>query len=169
MSLSKLFLTEFEQEMTHTRKTIERITDDKFNWRPHEKSFTMGDLATHLANIQTWVNATLNMDEFDMHPKEGEEFIPPKAENKNEVLELFDKNNEEAKQSLTNTSDEKLNENWSLLSGGNTIFTMPKSDVIRSFVLNHIIHHRAQLGIYLRLNDIPVPAIYGPTADEGAM
>ena len=103
MSLSKLFLTEFEQEMVHTRKTIERITDDKFNWRPHEKSFTMGDLATHLANVQTWVNATLDKDEFDMHPKEGEEFIPPKAANKNEVLELFDKNKDEDKKSLTNT------------------------------------------------------------------
>ncbi len=169
MSLSKLFLTEFEQEMANTRKTIERIPDDKFDWRPHEKSFTMGYLATHLANIQSWVNVTLNMDEFDMYPKDGEEFVPPKAENKNEVLDLFDKNNEEAKQSLANIPDEKFNENWSLLSGGNIIFTMPKSVVFRNFVLNHTIHHRAQLGVYLRLNDIPVPAIYGPTADEGEM
>lgn len=169
MSRIQSLLAEYDHLAKNARKTVERIPDDKFGWKPHEKSFSMGDLASHLVNIQTWLNVTLDMDEFDMHPTEGEEFIPPKASNKEELLEMFDKNFEEGKKCLSETPDEKLDDNWSLLSGGNVLFTMPKVAVVRNFVLNHMIHHNAQLGMYLRLNDIPVPATFGPSADEDIM
>ena len=169
MSRIESFLSEYDQLTKNARKTIERIPDDKFTWKPHEKSFSMRDLASHIVNLQSWLSVTLNMIEFDMHPTEGEEFIPPIASSKNELLEMFDKNCEEAKKCLANTPEEKLKDNWSLLSGGKTLFTMPKVAVVRSFVFNHTIHHNAQLGVYLRLNDISVPAIFGPSADENIM
>ena len=163
------FLSEYEQITKNVRTTLERIPENKFDWKPHEKSFSMGDLASHIVNLQTWLNVTLNLEEFDMHPPEGEEIIQPKASNKKELLEMFEKNFEEAKKCLSDTPEQKLMDSWSLLSGGKTLFTMPKVAVVRSFVLNHTIHHNAQLGVYLRLNDIPVPAIFGPSADENIM
>ncbi len=164
-----MFLTEFEQTAINVKKTIERIPDDKFGWKPHEKSFSMGDLASHLAEIQSWINVTINTDKFDMNPKDGEEYVPLKAENKKQLLEKFDKYFEEGKKSLSEADDLKLDGNWSLLSAGNSLFTMPKKAVLRNLVLNHLVHHNAQLGVYLRLNDVPVPAIYGPSADEESM
>ena len=163
------FLLEYEQITKNVRITLERIPYDKFDWSPHEKSFSMGHLASHLVNLQTWLPLTLTTNEFDMHPKEGEEFVPPIAKNKSELLDMFDKNSQDAKKSLEDSNEDILKDNWSLLSGGNILFTMPKVAVVRSFVLNHTIHHNAQLGVYLRLNDIAVPAIFGPSADENIM
>jgi len=169
MERIKSIIIQYDQIAKNAKKTIERVPDDKFGWKPHKKSFSMGDLAAHIANLQTWINVSIDLDEFDMHPISGEEFIPAKASNQKELLELFDKSFEEAKKCLENTPDEKLDENWSLLNGGQVLFTMPKISVVRNFVLHHLIHHNAQLGVYLRLNDIPVPAIFGPSADEQIM
>ena len=168
MSISESLLPEFDQEMANTRRTIERVPDEKFNWKAHEKSFSMGALATHLANIPSWMAITLGQDSFDTAPIDGPAVRPPKADTIEEVLEMFDQNVAAAKATLAEATDERMAQNWSLLAGGKTIFTLPRVAAIRGFILNHTIHHRAQLGVYLRLNDIAVPSIYGPSADEGA-
>jgi uncharacterized damage-inducible protein DinB len=155
--------------MANTRKTLERVPEDKFAWKPHEKSWAMGGLATHLANLPSWAVLTLSQDSFDMAPPGGEPWKNPLASSRQELLEMFDKNIADARAAIAGASDERMFSPWSLLSGGNTLMTLPKIAVLRSFVMNHIIHHRAQLGVYLRLNDVPVPSIYGPSADEGAM
>jgi len=167
MPLSQALLPEFDHEMANTRKTLERVPDDKFNWKPHEKSFPMGALATHLANLPSWASLAVGSDSFDMAP-EGKPLKTPELHTREAVLETFDKNIAAARQAIQNASDADLFKPWSLLASGKTLLTLPKAAVLRSFVMNHIIHHRAQLGVYLRLNDIPVPSIYGPSADEMA-
>jgi uncharacterized damage-inducible protein DinB len=167
MSISDTLLPEFDHEMANTRKTLERIPEDKFDWKPHEKSTTMGGLGSHLANLPSWASLSLNEDSFDMHPPDGPPARTPQATSLTELLETFDKNLATAREAIAGASDEQFSKTWSLLSGGKEIFTLPRINVLRSFVMNHIIHHRAQLGVYLRLNDVPVPSIYGPSADEG--
>lgn len=169
MAISESLLPEFDQEMANTRKTLERVPDDKFGWKPHDKSYAMGALTTHLANLPSWTVLTIKADSFDLAPPGAEPFKMQEAPSRQEALEMFDKNVADARAAIAGASDEQLFKPWSLLSGGNTLMTLPKIAVLRSFVMNHIIHHRAQLGVYLRLNDIPVPSIYGPSADEGGM
>ena len=166
MALSDAILPEFDHEMANTRKALERVPDDKFGWKPHEKSGTMGWLAGHLANLPTWTGYTINQDSLDLAPVGGE---APRAEppaSREELLKLFDKNVTEARAAIAAASDADLFQPWSLLKGGETLLTMPKIAVLRGFVMNHQIHHRGQLTVYLRLNDIPVPALYGPSADD---
>lgn len=165
MAIGQSMLPEFDHEMANTRKTLERVPDDKFDWTPHEKSFPMGKLATHLANLPSWTNVTIDMDEFDMAPG-GVPMKNPECHSQKEVLDSFDANVAKARETLAGVTDEKIFQNWALLAAGEQILSMPRIAVLRSFVMNHIIHHRAQLGVYLRLNDIPVPSIYGPSADE---
>ena len=165
MAISHALLPEFDHEMANTRKTIERVPDDKFAWKPHEKSFAMGALASHLSNIPSWAGVTINMDEFDMSPA-GQPLKSTELRSTAEVLAQFDKNVTEARAAIEGASDAHLFGIWTLLANGNKVVAMPRVACLRSFVMNHIIHHRAQLGVYLRLNDIPVPSIYGPSADE---
>lgn len=168
MRISETLLPEFDLEMANTRKTLERVPDDKFDWTPHQKSMTMGNLATHLANIPTWAIRALKHDSIDIAPV-GE--APPRVEparSTREVLERFDQAVKDARAAISETENEEMTQHWSLLSGGKTVMTLPRVAVLRGFVMNHTIHHRAQLGVYLRLNDIAVPSIYGPSADEGA-
>ncbi len=166
MGLSDMLMPEFEQEMAGTRRTLERVPEDKFDWQPHEKSTSLGGLATHLANLPSWVGHTIEKDELDIAPPGEPPLRMPPATTRAEVLAHFDQNVAAARVALAGASDEHLLKPWSLLSGGKTVLTMPRVAVLRGFVLNHNIHHRAQLGVYLRLNDVPVPAIYGPSADE---
>lgn len=165
MSISQFLLPEFDREMATTRKALERVPDDKFDWKPHEKSTSMGDLATHIANLPTWAVSIFTEDSFDSAP-DGKPLRMSALNSQEELLAFFDKNVTAAREALANINDEDLTKNWSLLSGGKIVFTKPKFDVYRDFVLNHMVHHRAQLGVYFRLNDIPVPQMYGPTADE---
>ncbi|MEP7274022.1 MAG: DinB family protein [Acidobacteriota bacterium] len=167
MAISAALLPEFDHEMANTRKTLERVPDDKFEWRPHAKSAAMGGLATHLANLPSWAALAVTSDSFDIAP-DGQQFRVPPAATQSELLEIFDKNVATARSSIADASDEELLKPWSLLSNGRTVMTLPRIAVVRGFVLNHSIHHRAQLGVYLRLNDLPVPSLYGPSADEGA-
>jgi uncharacterized damage-inducible protein DinB len=166
MRISETILTEFDQEMKGTRRTLERVPDDRLDWKPHEKSATMGSLATHLANLPTWAVHALKKDSIDIAPVDAP---PPRVEPANsrlELLERFDRAVEDARAAINEASNEELMQPWSLLSGGKAVMTLPRAGVLRGFVMNHLIHHRAQLGVYLRLNDIPVPSIYGPSADE---
>ncbi len=167
MSIGQFLLPEFDMEMENTRKVLERVPEAKFSWQPHEKSWTMLELAVHIANLPTWTNITLEMASFDMAPEDGEPVRAAKLTSRQEILETFKKNVTAARETIAATDDAAFMENWALLSGGKTVFQMPKLPVLRSFVMNHIIHHRAQLTVYLRMNDVPLPAIYGPTADEG--
>jgi uncharacterized damage-inducible protein DinB len=169
MSISASLLPEFDQEMANTRKTLERIPDDKFDWKPHEKSWAMGGLATHLANLPIWTVYTINQDSLDLAPPGGGSFTVEPKNTRQELLEDFDKNAAAARDAIAGASDEEMLKPWTLLKSGVTLMTLPKIAVLRSFVMNHIIHHRGQFTVYLRLNDVPVPSIYGPSADEGAM
>jgi uncharacterized damage-inducible protein DinB len=165
MPINQAFLGEFDFEMAGTRKTLERVPEDKFGWAPHEKSMKMGKLAMHLAEMPGWVKETIDKDEIDITGYVG----PPDCKTRKEVLELFDKNVKAARAALAAANDDSIwMKTWAMKKDGKVAFSMPKVAVIRSFVFNHNVHHRAQLGVYLRLNSIPVPAIYGPSADEGS-
>ena len=165
-NLAAAFLGELQHEAATTRKVLERISEDKFDFKPHEKSMTMSTLASHVAEMFSWIKTTLETDELDFSKMD---YTPFKPGSTAELVELFDKNIAEATEALSNAADETFPENWTLRNGEQVYFTMPKVQVLRSFCLNHIIHHRGQLSVYLRLNDIPVPEIYGPSADEGRM
>jgi uncharacterized damage-inducible protein DinB len=169
MPLRDALLPEFDHEMANTRKSLERVPEDKFGWKPHEKSGSMGWLSAHLSEIPAYIPVTLAQDSFDIAPQ-GEHLQPPKpAASRSELLDCFDKNVAAARAAIAGAEDRVFMQPWSLLSGGKVVFTMPKIAVVRSFAMSHMIHHRAQLGVYLRLNDVPVPAIYGPSADETGM
>ena len=164
-----MLLPEFDMEMANTRKTLERIPEDKFGWKPHEKSMTLGRLAGHVAEMPAWAVPTVDRESLDIAPPGAPPYEPPKLTTRQDVLDLFDKNITDARAAIARASDENLGKPWSLLMGGKTIFTMPRVAVLRSMVMNHVIHHRAQLGVYLRLNNVAVPGMYGPSADEGTM
>ena len=169
MALNQMILPELAHEMAGTRRTLERVPDDKLVWKPHAKSFSMGDLAAHLAEMPTWASVTLEQDSFDVNPPGGSTYQRPNLGSRSEILEFFDKNLAAAKETLQRATDEQLMKPWSLMNGGKVTMIMPRIAVFRSFIMNHNIHHRAQLCVYLRLNDVPVPALYGPSADEQAM
>lgn len=169
MSQSQSLLPEFDHEMSNTRRTLERIPDDKLTWKAHPKSNTIGWVGMHLAEIPGWVDAVLSQDSMDVAPVGGQPYRTPTATSRQDILDRFDKNVAAARAAIAAASDERFMQPWSLLMGGKALFTMPRAAVLRSFVLSHSIHHRAHLCVYLRLNDIPVPALYGPSADEQSM
>ena len=166
--MTQALLQELEMEIPATRKTLERIPEN-FDWSPHPKSMTVGRLAQHVAEIPDWAVKAISLDELDLAPPGGAGYQPPIPTNKAQVVEAFDKNIAAAKAALAGASDEHMMKPWSLKMGGKTILTMPRIAVVRNFVMNHNVHHRAQLGVYLRLNNISVPSVYGPSADEGSM
>lgn len=167
--IAESLLPEFDQEMKVTRKALERVPDDKLTYQPHPKSMSMGQLASHIAEMISWLGATLVTDSLDLNPPGGEPWKPFIAASNADLLAKFDKNVVDARAALAGASDEQLMATWSLLSGGKSFFTMPRIAVIRGMILNHVIHHRGQLSVYIRLNDIPVPSIYGPSADDPGM
>jgi len=166
MKISETLLPEFDQEMANTRKVLERVPDGKDDWKPHAKSMTFGALKAHIANMPDWAGLTMQSDSFDYAPPGAPPYETPKFGSSKELLAAFDKSVAEARAALVAADDSKMLGPWTLMAGGKSLMTMPRVAVIRSFVMNHTIHHRAQLGVYLRLNDIPVPGMYGPTADE---
>jgi len=169
MPLSEALLPEFDIEMANTRKTLERVPDAKFSWKPHEKSGSMGWLAGHLANLPEWAVITIKQEGFDVAPGGVQHTHPPQPKTSKELLETFDKNVVAARAAIAGASDAELFKMWTLFNNGQKVLAMPKIACLRSWVMNHTIHHRAQLGVYLRLNNLPVPATYGPSADETAM
>ena len=168
MSIAAMLLPEFDQEMANTRKTLERVLEDKFSWTPHQKSFTMIGLATHIKNMSGWLKDTMTTESLDIAPPGAPPYKEEPAKSSAELMAQFDTNVKAARAALEAASDEAFMTPWSLLMGGQVMFTMPRAAVVRGMIMNHIIHHRAQLTVYFRLNDIPVPALYGPSADENS-
>jgi uncharacterized damage-inducible protein DinB len=164
MPLIDALLPEFDHEMTTTRKLLERVPDDRRDWKPHVRSFSLGQLAQHVATIPSWGLVTLTQSEFDV----GDGAPPEALRARSELLDAFDKHVADTRAALAGKTDAELMAPWSLKRNGQVIFSMPKAAVWRSFVLNHLVHHRGQLSVYLRLLDVPVPPIYGPSADEAA-
>lgn len=162
MAMTDALLAEYDHEMTVTRKLLERVPDDRFDWRPHPKSMTLGALAQHLATIPFWGLVTLTEKELDLGAGPAPEPLTTRAA----VLEKFDGVTAQTRAALTGRSDADLLVPWALKKDGHQIFSMPRAQVWRTFVISHLIHHRGQMSLYLRLNDLPVPSIYGPSADE---
>ena len=166
MAISESLLPEYDQEIAGVRRTLERVPADKFDWKPHPKSLSMLWLAVHLANLPSWGTLTVSRDELDTAPGGEPMAPPPPPADTDELVATFDRHAAEARAAIAGASDADMMKPWSLLSNGTVLFTLPKAAVLRSFVMNHLIHHRAQLGVYLRMNDVPVPSLYGPSADE---
>jgi uncharacterized damage-inducible protein DinB len=166
MPIKDALLPEFDRETATTRRFLERVPDDRLGWKPHQKSYSMGQLGTHLSNIPSWITETINKSELDVAPAGQPSYRETEKRSRQEMLDAFDKNVAAGRQAIAGASDETLMGSWSLLSGGKPLMTMPRIAVLRGFIMNHSIHHRGQLGVYLRMCDIPVPSAYGPTADE---
>jgi uncharacterized damage-inducible protein DinB len=166
MTVAETLLPEFDHEMANTRKVLERLPDDKLDWQPHPKSHTIGWNANHVADIVNWLVTVLTKPELDIAPVGGPRYELPKLTSRQAILDLFDRNVEAARKAIAEVKPEDMGQLWTLSQAGNTIFTMPRSAVVRGMVLNHLIHHRAHLCVYLRLNDVPVPGMYGPSGEE---
>jgi uncharacterized damage-inducible protein DinB len=165
-SIASVLIAEMEKEASTTRKTLERIPAEKFGFKPHERSMAFGQLASHIAEMYGWTNHILEEPELDFAKLDYKPFEPKSTE---ELVAFFEKQYNGALESLRKTSDETFMEPWTLRNGDQIYFTQPKAGVMRGMVMNHIVHHRGQLSVYLRLNEIPVPSLYGPSADEGMM
>jgi len=164
--IAQSILPEFDHEFAKLRSLLECVPEGKGDYRPHEKSMTLAKLAGHVAELSKWMGATIENDELDT--SDGSH-IPYEMTTRAELLDFHDKNVAEAHETLAAASDETMMSPWSLKNGDEVLLTMPKVAVVRGFVMNHMIHHRAQLGVYLRLNDIPLPGTYGPSADNAGM
>ena len=163
MAMNEALLPEFDQEVATTRLLLERVPAQDAAWKPHPKSMPLGALAVHVAMLPSWVAATMTMTELDFSTSPP----PPPFTTVEALLASFDKSAAEGRGAIARAADADFAVPWSLKGGGQTYFTLPRAAVLRSFVLSHLIHHRAQLGVYLRLRDVPLPPCYGPTADTG--
>ncbi len=163
MDIRELVVPEFKFEMMKIRATLERVPETKLEYRPHEKSMAIGKLAAHLARIPSFIVPIMEMPEFDAatsgHP-------PLVMESSAQLLQAFDEYVDKGLAILTTVDNATLMQPWKLLSKGTTVLQGTRYQMTRTLVLNHAIHHRGQLGVYLRLNDVPVPSVYGPSADE---
>ena len=162
MSMAQSLLPEFDQETANTRKMLERVPENKLDYKPDPKSMTLGQLASHIAEMCGWLPSMADNSKLDIPAG----FKPFLATSKKELLDTFDKNVAGSRAALAGLGDQALMQDWSLSFAGNTMFTMPRIAVYRSMIMNHVIHHRAQLSVYYRLNGVPVPGMYGPSADE---
>lgn len=165
MAIKDALLPEFDHEMGTTRRLLDRAPEAQFGWKPHERSMTLGTLSAHLANIPTWCTAVLGAPVMDLATI-PEDARPKPATSRTELLAFFDKNVAAARERLATATDAEMLSPWTLKQGDQEIFTLPRVAALRSFVMNHSIHHRGQLSVYLRLHNVPLPSIYGPTADE---
>jgi len=165
MAIRDALLPEFDHEMGTTRRLLERTPGDKFAWKPHEKSMSLGQLAGHLANVPHWIDAILQHTVFDVTAA-GVDTRPREPESVAWLLSDFDSKVKAARTGLATTGDAEMLTPWTFKQGAHEIFTMPRIAAIRSFVMNHSIHHRGQFSVYLRMNNVPLPSMYGPTADE---
>ncbi len=166
MAIADLLLPEFDQEMPVTRRVLERVPDGQGEWKPHEKSFSMAHLAQLVARMPAWFSMIAQKDEIDFAPKDGSRMPGYSIETTATLLSEFDENVKSARAAIAGVTDERFQYPWTIKRGGDVLQRMSRYAMMRS-TFNHLVHHRAQLGIYLRLSDIKVPSMYGPTADEG--
>lgn len=163
--IAQSMLPEYRHEMANTRRALERVPDAAWTWKPHAKSMSMGELASHIASIPGWGEITMTMDVFELPAG----FQPPFFATTAEVLAAFDNGVKACEACLAATTDAAMMAEWRMVMGGHEVMRMPRAAVMRSMIFNHLYHHRGQLTVYLRLKDVPVPSIYGPSADEGQM
>jgi uncharacterized damage-inducible protein DinB len=166
MALKDAFLPEYDHEMGTTRRLLERVPEADLAWKPHDKSFTLGQLASHIANIARWLDGIFDVTIFDVASL-GDDARPKQPTSMADILAAFDANAKKGRQKIDAQTDATMSVQWTLKQGEHEVLTMPRVAVLRSFIMNHLIHHRGQLSVYLRLRNVPVPAIYGPSADEG--
>ena len=166
MSIAASVLPEFDQEMATTRTMLERVPEARAEWTPHTKSWTMGQLASHIGNLPRLGLITMEADELDVSATGNGS--TPRFESTATLLRTFDENVRRARLAIESASDSDMMEPWTLRKDGKTIWTLPRAAVLRSFILSHMIHHRGQLSVYLRMNDVPLPPVYGPSADTKA-
>jgi uncharacterized damage-inducible protein DinB len=162
MPISQMLLPEFDHEMANTRKLLECVPDGKFDYKPHDKSMALGELAGHVAEIPSYGGAAIRLERLDMKGDEK----PFRPTSKKEILERFDKNVAETRAAIAGVSDEDLAKIWAFSFAGREVFSMPRVAVLRAMMMSHLVHHRAQLGVYLRMNNVEFPGMYGPSADE---
>lgn len=166
MAIKDAFLPEFDHEVGTTRRLLERVPEADLGWKPHQKSYTLGQLAAHIANLPHWLGLICERGDVDAADslEEARPTVPVSIE---QLLRTFDANVAQARRYINDLGDSAMMSRWTLRDGDREIFSMPRASVLRSFVMNHLIHHRGQLTVYLRLRDVPLPSVYGPTADEG--
>lgn len=165
MKLTEFFREELDREVERSRKALENVPDGKYQWKPHERSMIFGYLADMVATIPTWVTMEINRDELDIAPAEGQGTKKPQKETKADLLKALDESAAEARDALAKTTDEHLETNWKLLARGNVVWEGSRKEMIQD-TINHWVHHRGQMTVYLRLMGEKVPAIYGPSADD---
>jgi uncharacterized damage-inducible protein DinB len=163
MPIRDILLPEFDQEMANTRRMLERVPDDRFDFQPHEKSWKLERLTGHVVDLPSWVGEIVRVQLLEMEPGDFKPFEPT---SRKELLDRFDKNVSAAHAALAGATDAQLSAEWTMKWGGKTVMSLPRYNVLRGVVMNHLIHHRAQLGMYLRLMNVAVPGMYGPSADE---
>ena len=165
MAIKDALLPEFDHEMATTRRLLDRLPEAELAWRPHEKSMALGELARHITNLPHWCSAICDTTVFDLDaiPSDPRPNLPP---SRDAVTAEFEAKVSRAREQLARATDPELMMPWTLKKGGHEVFTLPRISAIRSFVMNHLIHHRGQLSVYLRLRNVALPPIYGPTADE---
>lgn len=165
MSIAQTLLPEFDLEMGSTRRLLEIVPEADAAWKPHPKSYSLGDLAIHLSNLPLWARLTVQRDDLDLGDSADANLARVSFTTRRDLLDRFDRHVSEARAALASASDAALGAPWSLRNRAHTVFTLPRVAVLRSFVMNHMIHHRGQLTVYLRLRDVPLPSTYGPSAD----
>jgi len=164
MALTDAFIAELKHENSLTQKILEKVPFEYKDWQPHEKSMTIGRLATHIADTAKWASDVINIDDFDF--MKDYDFTSPPAASQEELMKRFQTNLNNAVSDLSKTNDEDLEKIWTVRRGEQVIYKLPKKVAIRGWALSHMIHHRGQLSVYIRLLNIPVPGMYGPSADE---
>lgn len=166
MSLSAAMVAEWDHETANTRRMLERVPWDRCAWRPHAKSYSMEQLARHLAHLVGWPAGILESDALDLASPAAAAMVPPQPHSTADLLASFERNAAASRAAMAGATPHALGQMWTLRHGARVILSLPRAAVIRSMAMNHAVHHRAQLGVYLRLNDLPVPGMYGPSADE---
>ncbi len=165
MSVAKHILFDFDHEMATTRTLLERVPDDAASWKPHPKSTSLGGLAVHIASLARWTESVARLPEIDFAGPSAAELRPAPFESTRQVLDMFDKGIAAGRAAIADSSDGAMKETWVLRAGPRVIVELPRAGALGTFVIHHIIHHRGQLSVYLRLRDVALPSIYGPTAD----
>ena len=166
MPIAQQLLPEFDHEMATTRTLLARVPDAAASWRPHAKSMSMGELAQHIVNVVQLAHPIVHLPAFDFAAPEAKPYVTPKYTSTTALVDMFDRNVKIARDAIGAAADPAMGEGWTLRAGPKTIMSLPRAATLRTLILSHIIHHRGQLSVYLRLNEVPVPAIYGQSADE---